>query len=594
MSGARRCVAGLIALLLSALGLAATGQVALAQPYFSETGSLSAPRMGGAAAQRGDGQVLVVGGGGSGPPLASTEIYNPRTGSFRAGPAMGAARYAPVAAPLPDGRVLVAGGSSADGSTVVHASAEIYDPATGGFASTGSMGTPRESAAAVALPDGRILVAGGQNTNGVLDSTEIFDPATGQFAHGPDLPAPLSRMMAGLLPDGRVLIAGGGFGIGVTDAYIFDPAAGETEPTAPMNYPRLSGGMAKLADGRLLAVGGSGADTPEIYDPRSGTWAVTPGPAQAANEPAVAPLPGGTVLVAGGYIPAGAILADAEVFNTDPTPTIDGGEFGGVFPGQTATSDIEVVNIGSQTLNLAPSAPTIAGPNAAEFEVEGNGCSGASLGFSESCTMTISFSPAAAGPRTATLSLGSNAPEDPELLLTGSGLTGTTGLTGPVGEPGPTGPSGPAGSPGPPGGTGSGGPDGGTGPTGPTGDTGPRGPDGTPPPSTIPRITKMKGPVRMLAGGALVLAKVTCPKESCRVTRFSARIKLGTRTVRLTTAVPATIPAGKSRKLRATVPARFRRTVRRSKPRAMARFGVTAVSESKGRVQRPEMKVRVR
>jgi len=42
------------------------------------------------------------------------------------------------------------------------------------------------------------------------------------------------------------------------------------------------------------------------------------------------------------------------------------------------------------------------------------------------------------------------------------------------------------------------------------------------------------------------------------------------------------------------VPARVRPVVRLVFPKAIARFGITAVSASKGRVQRPEMKVRVR
>jgi len=98
----------------------------------------------------------------------------------------------------------------------------------------------------------------------------------------------------------------------------------------------------------------------------------------------------------------------------------------------------------------------------------------------------------------------------------------------------------------------------------------------------------------MRANGELVLAKVTCPKESCHVTRFTATVKLGRKTVNLKTTIPAAIPAGEGRKLSAVVPTKVRRAVRSARPRPIARFGVTAVSESRGRVQRPEMKVKVR
>ncbi len=56
-----------------------------------------------------------------------------------AGPML-AARDSHTATLLPDGKVLIAGGGN---RIVVLASAELFDPATGGFAETGSMTTPR-------------------------------------------------------------------------------------------------------------------------------------------------------------------------------------------------------------------------------------------------------------------------------------------------------------------------------------------------------------------------------------------------------------------------------------------------------------------
>ena len=77
-------------------------------------------------------------------------------------------------------------------------------------------------------------------------------------------------------------------------------------------------------------------------------------------------------------------------------------------------------------------------------------------------------------------------------------------------------------------------------------------------------------------------------------TGFSASIRLGSRSVRLGLAVPGPIAAGGTGRLVATVPSGIRRAVRKAKPKSIAHFGVTAVSDSKGRVQRPEMKVKVR
>ena len=81
---------------------------------------------------------------------------------------------APDAVTLPDGRVLIVGG----GDVSMRASAEIYDPATGTFSSTGSMSGPRFGATVTLRDDGRVLIAGGDlGTYGnakALASAEVF------------------------------------------------------------------------------------------------------------------------------------------------------------------------------------------------------------------------------------------------------------------------------------------------------------------------------------------------------------------------------------------------------------------------------------
>ncbi|MFP2932251.1 kelch repeat-containing protein, partial [Pyxidicoccus sp. 3LG] len=58
---------------------------------------------------------------------------------------------------LPSGKVLV-GGSSSD---LFLAHAELFDPATGTWASTGSMLQARRGHTATVLPSGQVLVVGG-------------------------------------------------------------------------------------------------------------------------------------------------------------------------------------------------------------------------------------------------------------------------------------------------------------------------------------------------------------------------------------------------------------------------------------------------
>jgi hypothetical protein len=62
------------------------------------------------------------------------------------------------------------------------ADAEIYDPKSGHFISTGSMNAPRSYFKVVLLSNGKVLVTGGFSSGEkILQSAEVYDPANGQF-----------------------------------------------------------------------------------------------------------------------------------------------------------------------------------------------------------------------------------------------------------------------------------------------------------------------------------------------------------------------------------------------------------------------------
>jgi hypothetical protein len=115
-------------------------------------------------------KVLIEGGDDS-----SAELYDPATGTFAITGSMNKPRGSHTATLLKSGEVLVAGGAIATGPVTTN-TAELYDPAIGTFTLTASMSTPRQQHSATMLNDGRVLVAGGYNGTSDLPTAELFVP----------------------------------------------------------------------------------------------------------------------------------------------------------------------------------------------------------------------------------------------------------------------------------------------------------------------------------------------------------------------------------------------------------------------------------
>jgi hypothetical protein len=232
-----------------------------------------------------------------------------------------------AASPLPDGRVLIAGGEDMN----PWQTAEVYDPASGRFSTqgVGLMTTPREEAVAAPLPNGDVLIAGGTDARGpLLKSAELFDPASGTFSSAGmgtmtdarDAPA------AALLPNGDVLIVGGFDGSSMlSTAELYDPQSREFSDAGVgrMTTGRWAPIAAPLPDGKVLVAGGvddSGqiSATAELFDPATGTFS-SAGVGRMTTPRAfatAAPLPNGDVLIAGGISRNGGDpLTSAELFD---------------------------------------------------------------------------------------------------------------------------------------------------------------------------------------------------------------------------------------------------------------------------------------
>ena len=478
----------ILATLASTTG-AGPAQAAVSEAWTS-TGSMAQGRYLHSATTLADGSVLVAGGYAGGA-LASAERYDGSSGTWSTAAPLNVARVDHAATLLLDGKVLVSGGGS---NTTAFASAELYDPVADSWTPTGDMATGRQGPASVSLDNGRVLVVGGYN-GGALQSAEIYDPSTGTWSATPGLNEARQLPTATLLQNGRVLVAGGYDNSGpLSSAELYDPVADTWTLTGSMHVPRGSHAAAPLPDGSVLVAGGSGGfqlhDSSERYNPATGTWSSAGTMGNARSDPIATPLangavllmggtsataaeiydpvsdawtgaghaqaspvlsaaallPDGTVLLAGGY--NGTPVADAERFSpiTDiAAPPMD---FGDQMVGLNGTQLIPVRNIGQVPLFVA--SASVQGPAASDYTIRYDSCTGVgAVARGDTCLLTVSFKPGAAGTRNASLVLDDNSPTSSSTIpLTGVGIAGTPGTPGADGTPGTPGTPGSDGTPG--------------------------------------------------------------------------------------------------------------------------------------------------
>jgi len=305
---------------------------------FSRTGSLTATRLGKTATLLQDGHVLITGGYNCGDAehagiWASAELYDPATGTFSATGSMSTPREFHTATLLADERVLITGGitgqspvasvsvvfasyehamTAVTAESITLSSAEVYDPKTGAFSRTGSMGDFRNSHTATLLGDGRVLVVGGGGEGyASRTSAELYDPATGTFRSTGSMKSGRWLHTATLLQDGRVLVAGGRTPqdsvLATVEVYI--PKTGKFTATGSMNTGRQSHTATLLLDGRVLIAGGyeqhgdlgQALSSTELYDPGTGKFTPIGSMGEQRASGTATLLNDGRVLIAGGF-----------------------------------------------------------------------------------------------------------------------------------------------------------------------------------------------------------------------------------------------------------------------------------------------------
>lgn len=185
---------------------------------------------------------------------------------------------------MADGRILLAGGQAGGWSSKESVDwVEVFDPASAKFFPIERMNQPRAHHSALALADGRVVVADGivnhpnKPQQRVVNSPEVWNPHTGQWNLISEIRFEAEdRVYMGKRHDGTVLF----FNVRVTKdgetyrplgyrAWTWNPADGRVTQTQVNGViPRLRAAIAVLPDGRVLIVGGwSVSHVPEVRCP---------------------------------------------------------------------------------------------------------------------------------------------------------------------------------------------------------------------------------------------------------------------------------------------------------------------------------------
>jgi hypothetical protein len=222
--------------------LFATALVATATPNFTNTGAMTVPRFFHTVTLLPNGKVLAAAGASyfdKSPCIScaiysytlESEIFNPASGLWRKVGPLNVARMRQTATLLTNGNVLVAGGvgNTNSGNTSGYlSSAEVYHSDIENWFVTGELNLAREFHTATLLPNGKVLVAGG-DTGGLYSDTrsaELYDSATGLWTNTGFLNVARHAHTATLLPSGKVLVTGGSgslyVGDGLSSAELYD------------------------------------------------------------------------------------------------------------------------------------------------------------------------------------------------------------------------------------------------------------------------------------------------------------------------------------------------------------------------------------
>jgi hypothetical protein len=157
-------------------------------------------------------------------------------------------------------------------------------------------------------------------------SAAALNPVT--FSPAGDLTVARDGPGAARLPDGRVLVVGGYDDHQPGNNYLastefYSPSTNSFSPGPTMPSRLYAPAVASLPDGRVLIAGGYNGDlnsntpTARVFNPQTGTFSLVGSMMEPVELAGVAALPDGRIMIIGGYTNANESINRTEIFNPD-------------------------------------------------------------------------------------------------------------------------------------------------------------------------------------------------------------------------------------------------------------------------------------
>lgn len=300
---------------------------------FSVVGQMLSARTSHTGTMLNNGKILLTGGADDllGEPVDTAELYDPVTNTSTPLPNMSTERALHSASLLPDGRVLIAGGTSSFVSPIdiilnATNTTEIFNPATNTWSAGPNMAEPRVGHRATTLADSRTLITAGYSwfvfigikAPRISNAAQLYTPGGGAGAFGSQISMTQSRFGHNqlLAPNGNVYVFGGATDNGaplnpvaVTSIERYNPVT-NTFTNLPSFLTKARGAcaVAQLPNGIIAVCGGSFGnlatptpdDSVDLFDTTNEVLTATLLMQHTRSNFSATPLDDGTFLLAGG------------------------------------------------------------------------------------------------------------------------------------------------------------------------------------------------------------------------------------------------------------------------------------------------------